>query len=77
MGDVSVISPEMLPIDVAARTRPWMPSHTRPIIDGWYECRFPELEPRVLRLQWLGRGFYLRGNLVDSRTLLSWRGSWQ
>lgn len=80
-GSASIISPVMAPIDAAGRVSPWMLPWTRPVARGWYECRFTDVEPRVLRLWWNGLYFVSMdtwsGKRIRMQTFLSWRGKWQ
>lgn len=52
----------------------WMPTHTRPVRSGLYECRFRDIEPRVIVLHWNGRHFTHCGEPVRMRHFLTWRG---
>ena len=54
----------------------WMPTHTRPVAIGMYECRFRTTEPHVLLLKWDGIKF-VDGTMdtrVAMRDFLTWRG---
>jgi hypothetical protein len=51
----------------------WMPTHTRPIIPGIYECRFRTFD-EVLPLQWDGMKFVAAGQRVRMHDFLTWRG---
>lgn len=79
-GNVRRIYPalHMHPIDHVgelAAVSKWMPTRSRPVRPGWYDCRFRTTEPHVLRLQWDGKHWYSAANeRVDTRQFLSWRG---
>lgn len=78
-GSVEVISPVMRPLPddpLPWRASPWMLPRYRPALVGLYECRFRELEPRILVLQWTGKCFAIDGREVNCRTLMGWRGEW-
>lgn len=69
----------MYPITITgefAAVSKWMPTHTRPVRPGIYECRFRTTEPHVLRLNWTGIRFVTvdDGQAVSLRDFLSWRG---
>lgn len=71
----------MLPIDTKHTNGPeyppskWMLPWTRPVVNGWYDCRFRNTEPHVLRLWWNGRTFTTgKGEPVNCSFLLTWRG---
>jgi hypothetical protein len=73
---VEVISPVMAPIDTPGRMSPWMPSHTRPIGQGYYDCKFSDVAG-MLTLWWNGREFTAGcGRRVRMVTFQSWRGTW-
>ena len=78
-GDVSLISPRVVPVTEGLRLSPWMLTRTRPLDIGEYHCRFRELEPEHLTLWWNGRHFqvsYTDTRAVRMGTFLTWRGSW-
>ena len=52
----------------------WMPTHTRPVAAGMYECRFRHIEPEVVRLYWNGWRMQHDGVPVDMSNFLTWRG---
>lgn len=79
---LGVISPRMLPLIPRGdqRVSPWQLPHTRPIEEGFYDCRFSDTEPHILRLWWNGRNFqvdWVDTRRVAMRTFLSWRGAWE
>lgn len=77
-GDVSIISPPMVPRGQGTKESPWMFPHTRPLVAGEYDCRFRGLE-RELTLHWNGSIFVASQadpRPVRMRTFLSWRGDW-
>ena len=65
----------MYPVTVEGVESIWMPTQTRPIRHGLYECRFRTTEPHVLRLHWNGRRFLAStGEPVAMGEFLTWRG---
>ena len=71
----------MRPIDIAppadgcCAVSKWMPTETRPIEQGFYDCRFRHTEPRVFRLYWNGVTFITgKGQRVALHNFLTWRG---
>jgi hypothetical protein len=54
----------------------WMPTHTRPLIVGCYECRFRTTEPNVIQLLWNGTRFVVpsTSERVQMQHFLTWRG---
>lgn len=67
----------MHPIDVQGVASIWMPTHTRPVKPGDYECRFRNTEPNILLLRWNGAAFVVpeTGERVQMIHFLSWRGA--
>lgn len=67
----------MRPIDTVSDfgvVSPWMLPRFRPVLPGWYDCRFTHLEPERVRLWWNGYRFTVNGRCVDMRGFLSFRG---
>jgi hypothetical protein len=52
----------------------WMPTNTRPVVPGTYECRFRPTGDAVLRLDWDGMKFVAAGIRVRMHDFLTWRG---
>jgi hypothetical protein len=54
----------------------WMPTHTRPIIPGIYECKFRTTGDAILPLVWEGMKFIAAhdGRRVAMGDFLTWRG---
>lgn len=52
----------------------WMPTQTRPVLPGWYDCRFRTTGDCVLRLWWNGMWFAASGKRVVMDEFLTWRG---
>jgi hypothetical protein len=53
----------------------WMPTHTRPVRPGLYDCRFRHIDPATIELWWDGRHFLTPdGKRVDMSQFLSWSG---
>lgn len=65
---------DYVPADSCYAVSKWMPTHTRPVASGVYECRFRHIEPTVLRLWWNGVAFLHAGKRVDMTQFLTWRG---
>jgi len=76
------IGPDMFPLTGERdnlRRSPWMPTHTRPVLEGAYEVRFRHTEPHVLTLWWIAGRWWERANggrPVNGVNFLSWRGAW-
>lgn len=67
----------MHPIDTAGGVpSKWMPTTTRPVRPGNYECRFRSTEPAHVQLYWTGVMFAVPSTKerVQMRDFLSWRG---
>lgn len=65
------------PIDTrgALRYSAWKVYYTRPVVRGWYHCRFSCIEPTVLTLWWDGLQFTLAdGRPIQMDTFMGWRG---
>jgi hypothetical protein len=77
-GRVEAINPRPLPADHddARVAMPWRARDTRPIDKGFYECRFTEIEPRMIYLWWNGEHFSHADQRVAMRTFIAWRGAW-
>lgn len=53
----------------------WMLPWTRPVRQGFYDCRFRHTEPNVIRLWWNGVSFTTAdGQRVSMTQFLTWRG---
>lgn len=76
--DGEAIQPQVLPLQPGLQYRysPWQLHMYRPVREGFYECRFREIEPQVTLLYWNGARFVYRGELVSMRGFLGWRGQW-
>lgn len=76
-GVVSPISPRMLPLGVGTRMSPWMLPWNRPLSAGMYECKFGELRVQLWWNGWCFTPGYNDKRCVSTRTLSSWRGTWE
>lgn len=67
----------MHPVTETGVTSAWMPTQTRPIKQGLYDCRFRTTEPNIIRLHWNGAAFVVpdTGERVQMQHFLSWRGT--
>ncbi len=74
-SDGDVISPRMLPITTGLKISPWMPTTTRPVECGNYECEFTGLD-KSLMLHWDGAHFTWMHQRVRCNSLVKWRGQW-
>lgn len=86
-GDVYVVYPDgayyrfnyisyLRPIDTPrGQVTPWHLPNERPVDVGWYECRFQQHEPAVLRLWWNGYRFTVNGSAISMRGFMSFRGA--
>lgn len=72
-GSVEAINPRPMPLGVGNVLMPWRESTTRPLDAGKYECRFTN---EILMLDWDGAHFRWRGDRVQMRTFVAWRGTW-
>lgn len=70
------ISPDMVPLGMGVKLSPWMLPWTRPVVTGFYDCRFSDVA-QVLRLHWNGRWFEHDGQRVLMTTFQTWRGTWK
>lgn len=75
--EIEVINPRPLPLGMGAKQMPWRGAPTRPIDAGVYECRFRDIEPRILSLEWNGAAFFYQGQRVRMSTFMAWRGEWE
>jgi hypothetical protein len=79
-SDGERIGPRIYPIDThcGLRYSPWRVYYTRPVVPGWYETRFYDIEPKVLKLWWDGSRFTLAdGRPIAMETFMGWRGVWR
>lgn len=65
---------DYVPADGCSAVSKWMPTQSRPVEPGTYECRFRSTEPHVLRLHWNGIAFLHGGKRVNLSAFLTWRG---
>jgi hypothetical protein len=67
----------MLPIwHPTGKVSPWMFAENRPVMDGYYECKFYTTGDSILTLKWGRSGFWYGDCRVQMRDLLTWRGKW-
>ena len=65
---------KMYPFEHDGIESKWMPTFTRPLRTGTYQCRFRNTEPNVIDLYWDGWCFRALGLRVRMTEFLTWRG---
>lgn len=68
------IPPELLPICEPGRVSPWHDARYRPYREGVFECEFRD--GVRLRLRWNGRAWTWCALVVDTVSMVKWRGTW-